>query len=192
MRAIARARKSVKRINGSIAPFAAAATGLVGISEVSQLENPTAVAPAATELAASAAPGGSAGRMVISRDSHENTAIASGIAKIVAPVSIARNTVSVRPPLRPIIEMSDTEATPVISSETTSGITVIRIAFTQSVPIGATASATAIRVGFCEIEIAMPPARPAASAARTRVPSFRSAPYIMRSPPLMSIDAPVI
>jgi hypothetical protein len=88
--------------------------------------------------------------------------------------------------------MSDAEATPVISSDTTSGITVIRIAFTQSVPIGAAAFAAAISVALCENETAMPIARPAARAATTRVPSFREPPYIMRSPPLMSSDAPVM
>src|SRR3954468_13433153 len=56
-RAIASARNSVKRRSGSIAPFAAAATGLVGISDVSQLEKPTADTPSETALAASAAPG---------------------------------------------------------------------------------------------------------------------------------------
>src|SRR5262245_39041859 len=101
---MARASSSVKRINGSIAPLAAAATGLVGTSDVSQLANPTADVPAATELAASAAPGGSAGLTVISRDSPENTAIASGIDSAEAPASIARNTASVRPPMRPIID----------------------------------------------------------------------------------------
>ena len=118
---MARAKKSVKRISGSIAPVAAASTGLVGMSDVSQLENPTADAPSATEFAASIAPGGNSGRTVISRDSHENTAIPSGMASAAAPASIATNTASVRPPMRPIIAISDAEATPVISSETTAG-----------------------------------------------------------------------
>ena len=55
---------------------------------------------------------------------------------------------------------SDAEATPVMSSETTSGITVIRMAFTHSVPIGATASAARMSVALCDA----PMARPAASA----------------------------
>jgi hypothetical protein len=37
--------------------------------------------------------------------------------------------------------MSDAEATAVMTSETTSGMTVMRIALTHSVPIGAMASA---------------------------------------------------
>ena len=132
---MARASSNVKRISGSIAPLAAAATGFVGISDVSQLAKPPAVVPAASDAAASAAPGGSSGRTVTTRESSEKVPMPSGNASTVAPASMAMNTAIVRPPMRPIVDMSDAEATPVISSDTTSGITVIRMAFTQSVPI---------------------------------------------------------
>ena len=58
--------------------------------------------------------------------------------------------------MRPIDRMSDADATPVISSDTTSGMTVIRMAFTQSVPIGATASAARSSVALPEAAMAMP------------------------------------
>src|SRR3954471_21697467 len=57
--ATASANKSVNRISGSIAPLAAAFTGLVGISDVSQFANPTLGAPDVSDCAASVAPGGS-------------------------------------------------------------------------------------------------------------------------------------
>ena len=52
--------------------------------------------------------------------------------------------------------MSDTDATPVISSETTSGITVMRMLLTQSVPIGAIASAVRISEAFCAAAMTTP------------------------------------
>src|SRR3954471_625867 len=70
--AIASANKSVNRISGSIAPLAAAFTGLVGISDVSQLAKPTLGAPAVSDWAASVAPGGSEGRVAIRCGSHAN------------------------------------------------------------------------------------------------------------------------
>src|SRR5262249_20705802 len=75
---------------------------------------------------------------------------------------------------RPIVEMSEADATAEMSSEATSGMTVIRIAFTKSVPIGATVSAVVSRLPLCEAAMAMPHNRPAMSATRTRVPSFTS------------------
>ena len=185
----------MKRISGSIAPFAAAAIGLVGMSEVSQLAKPTADAPAASELRRL----GRAWRQLRpTRDraatASENAAMPAESPRIARRPSTRRTPSSVRPPMRPIAEMSDADATPVMSSETTSGITVIRMALTQSVPIGAT------RVGGAPAARAVrgrdrpvPTTRPATSATRTRVPSFigRTA-YIIRSPPLMSSDAPVM
>src|SRR5205807_8066280 len=73
---IASANKSVKRISGSIAPLAAAFTGLVGISDVSQLAKPTVGAPDVSDCAASVAPGGSEGLTAIRCGSHANSAIA--------------------------------------------------------------------------------------------------------------------
>src|SRR5213075_3397538 len=56
---IASPNRSVKRISGNIAPLAAAFTGLVGISDVTQLQKPTLAVPDVSDCAASAAPGGS-------------------------------------------------------------------------------------------------------------------------------------
>src|SRR6059058_2568643 len=79
---------------------------------------------------------------------------------------------SVRPPMRPIAPTSVADATPVISSETTSGTTVIRMAFTQSVPIGASASAASSNGLLPNAAMSAPMAIAAASATRTRVLSF--------------------
>ena len=81
---------------------------------------------------------------------------------------------------------------PVISSETTSGITVMRMAFTHSVPTSATASTARSSAALPEAAIAAPPASPAPSATRTRVLVFHRRPHIIKSPPLMSSDAPVM
>src|SRR3954463_7092703 len=61
LRAIAMARISVNRMSGTIAPFAAAATGFGGINDVSHALKPGVWPPADTALAAWAAPAGSAG-----------------------------------------------------------------------------------------------------------------------------------
>ena len=55
---IASANKSVKRISGSIVPLAAAFTGLVGISDISQLEKPTLGAPDVRDCAGGVFPAG--------------------------------------------------------------------------------------------------------------------------------------
>ncbi len=59
LRATARAKSSVKRMSGSMASLAAAATGLVGSSEGSQLAKLGGWPPAAIWSAAAAAPAGS-------------------------------------------------------------------------------------------------------------------------------------
>src|SRR5256885_10928970 len=92
---IAIANKSVKRISGSIAPLAAAFTGLVGISDVSQLAKPTIGASDVSDCAASAAPGGSEGLTGIRCRSHAKRAIASGIMISVATASMLMKTASV-------------------------------------------------------------------------------------------------
>ncbi len=58
----------------------------------------------------------------------------SGMTTTAVPTRSSTNTAIVRPPMRPIDRRSAADATPVMSSDTTSGITVIRIALTQSVP----------------------------------------------------------
>ncbi len=95
---------------------------------------------------------------------------------------------------------SAVDAIPVTSRETISGITVIRIAFTHSVPIGAMASAALSAAALPDAEMATPPMTAAPSATTIRVPSFiwrgvvvcGTAGYIIKSPPDMSIDVPVM
>jgi hypothetical protein len=64
------------------------------------------------------------------------------------------------------------DATAVIRSEITSGITVILIALTQSVPIGAMKSAARSSVALPDAAMAIPPAIAAMRATSTRVLSF--------------------
>ena len=74
--------------------------------------------------------------------------------------------------MRPMDFMSPTELTAMTSNETTNGITVIRIAFTQRVPSGVTKSTARTRVGLPEAAMATPAPTAAARAMRTRVFSF--------------------
>src|SRR5260221_5481891 len=66
----------------------------------------------------------------------------------------------------------DVDATPVMTSETTSGITVIRIALTHNEPTGAMASTAPRSVELCVAATISPMARPRPRPTRTRVPSF--------------------
>ena len=90
------------------------------------------------------------------------TATAAGMTMSAVTTSSATKMASVRPPMRPIDARFLVDAIPVISRETTSGITVIRIAFTQSVPIGATRSAACSSAGLPEAAIAAPATRASA------------------------------
>jgi hypothetical protein len=96
--------------------------------------------------------------------------------------------------MRLIDVMSVAEATPVMRSDTTNGITVIRMALTQSVPTGVMRSAARTSDSLPEAAMAIPPTIAAPRAMRTRVPSLMELLpfYIIRSPPLMSNDAPVM
>ena len=96
----------------------------------------------------------------------------SGIITAARPAIIRTKVSRVRVPSRPIDLRSVAPATPVITSDTTRGITVIRMAFTQIVPIGPTQSAAARSEGLPLAAMAAPPARPAPRASRTRVLSF--------------------
>ena len=137
---MANAKRSVKRINGSIAFVAAAAIGLDGSSEVSQLENVWACPPAVISPAASAAPAGSSCAPVCAGRNREIVS-ANGMTTMAVPARRMKKVSKVRPPMRPTDLMSPAELTATISNETINGITVIRIAFTHRVPRGATKSA---------------------------------------------------
>ena len=66
--------------------------------------------------------------------------------------------------MRPIDFTSFADATPVISSDTISGMTVMRIALTQTVPMGETRSAASSNVVFPDAAIAAPTIRATISA----------------------------
>src|SRR5439155_21727915 len=138
------------------------------------------------------APAGSGGRVALSWVSSANSAGANGMTTAAVPTRSTRNTSNVTPPRRPTALTSTVDATPVITSDTTSGITVIRMALTQIVPIGAIESAAATSDAFADAAIAAPSPTALPSATSTRVLSFMVARYIIRSPPLMSNDAPVM
>ena len=72
----------------------------------------------------------------------------------------------------PIDFMSVADATPVTISATTSGITVMRIAFTHSVPMGTRASAAFTSDSFPDAAMRIPPPTAAARATTIRVLSF--------------------
>src|SRR5258706_711476 len=172
LRAMAIANSKVKRISCSIAPLAAAAMGLVGMSDVSHAPTVCAWPGADSWLAASTAPAGRAGRAPLVAGDSWNNSRSSGTATMASVALNATNTSRVSPPSRPTVFTSLADATPVISSETTSGMTVIRIAFTQIVPIGARASA-ADRSGALPLAPMITPATTATpSETRTRVLSF--------------------
>ena len=172
LNAIASASNNVKRINGIISPVAAAAIGLEGRSEVSQPENVCPFPPVAISAAAAAAPAGSS-RPLACCGSIRKSIGASGITTIAVPTRRNRNTNSVRPPMRPIDFTSEAEATPTTRSDTTNGITVMRIALTHSVPIGVMKSAARTNVGIPDAAMATPLAIATARATRTRVLSFK-------------------
>src|SRR5688572_19955239 len=106
------------------------------------------------------------------RGSSANTAGRIGTTTSAVATRSSPNTITARPPRRPIVFESLADATPVISSDTISGMTVIRIALTQSDPIGATASAARSSVAFPDAAMAAPRTRAATSAMRTRLLSF--------------------
>ncbi len=155
-----------------MAPVAAAAIGLDGNSDVSHAESVWACPPAASCPAASAAPAGSGGAATPRGGRRRKSAGPNGMTTAAVPVSKATNTRRVRPPSLPIDFTSLAEATPVMRSETTSGITVMRMALTHSVPTGAMASAACRNEALPDAAIAAPPATATQSATRTRVLSF--------------------
>src|SRR4030095_8755284 len=88
------------------------------------------------------------------------------------PASSKPKTRIARPPMRPTVFPSLADATPVMSSDTISGMIVIRMALTQIVPIGATTSAAFCSVAFPAAASAAPSASARTSAIRTRALSF--------------------
>src|SRR5215217_713312 len=89
-------------------------------------------------------------------------------------ISRIANRPSARAASRPVAAASVTEATPVTSSENTSGTMVMRRAFSHRPPTASTASAPLRRPGSPTAPTAAPATRPAARASRTRTLSDRS------------------
>src|SRR5580692_1457682 len=167
VRVIASASRIVNTTSGSIAPVAAAAMGFCGTSDVSQLAKPFPASAAVIWPAAAAAPSGSGARTEPVAGRSAKRVIAAGMNRSAVTASCTTKMAIVRPPIRPIDARFLVDAIPVISRETTSGITVIRIAFTQSVPTGATRSAARRCARLPEAAIAAPASRASARATRT-------------------------
>src|SRR5688500_9389459 len=124
--------------SGSMSPSAAALTGLTGTSAASHSPNDGRLrAPSAAALADTATLSLIAGvpkpAGIIPNNAGARRAVATA-----ADNSIVAKTTSDRTPIRPRAPALSTEATLTIRRETTSGTTVIRIAFTQSLPTGST------------------------------------------------------
>ena len=102
------------------------------------------------------------------------------------------NVSRVRVPSRPMVLRSVAPATPVITSETTRGITVIRIALTQMVPIGVSQSAAPSSAGLPLAAMARAAGQAGRQGDEHAGAVGHGSPHIMRSPPLMSSDAPVM
>ena len=68
----------------------------------------------------------------------------------------------------------------------------MRIAFTQSVPIGAASRQRASSEALPRAAMAAPPARPRDERDEDAGAVVHGCAYIIRSPPLMSSDAPVM
>jgi len=169
MRVLARANRSAKITSGNMVPSAAARIGLVGTSSTSHWLNVGSVLCVSLATVAAARP--LPPRDAVAAASIGSRAKSGGaISAAKSADALSRTTKVSRPrqPMRPIVPTS-TDATLTMRRETTSGTTVIRMAFTQSVPIGSTNETRANSGGPPKAEIAIPPARPAARATRTRL-----------------------
>ena len=154
------------------APFAAAAIGLVGSRELTHAPTDCTGPAFAISLVTSAAPGGSAGCTPPLDGSAPNAIGASGTAIAATKVRSPKNTSSVRRPTVPRLCMSPAEPSPVMISDTTSGMTVMRMAFTQREPIGARKSTAASSWGFPSALTPMPRSIANTRASRTRDVDF--------------------
>jgi len=137
--AIASATSRTNRTNGIISPRAAAPIGFAGSSEATHDAKDCACPLVVTSPAASAAPAGRVG--LAPSGSSAKTAGATGTMTITIVTRRRRNVISARAPISPSAFTSAIDAVPVMMSDTTSGITVMRMALIQSVPSGATPSA---------------------------------------------------
>ncbi len=163
-RVAASAKSRVKTISGSIAASTAARIGLVGTRPTTK---PPSVGRSGTAAgiddcpwARRAAPA-SAGI-----DRRANSGGPASAANRAAPARSTRNHVIVRAPSRPSDRTSAKLVTLVKSSDTTSGTSTIRIAFTHSAPSGSTRPASASSGANRAADTPIPAPRPTTSAAR--------------------------
>ena len=136
MRASAIANATAKTITGSMASSTAALTGFGGTRPTSQLVNEGS---AGTAPAAELAPRSDAADAASILSSEKS----GGAARKVSSATVERITAysaTARPPSRPTARVSFSSAMVAISSETTSGMIVIRIALTHTVPTGSIAA----------------------------------------------------
>ncbi len=170
--ATARPKASVKTMRGSIAPSAAARTGFAGTRSINHCAKPgirrtlSAVAVAvcdALACSAACAPGSMSKRPRIGG--------ASRAAKIAPANRVTRNSAIARTPTLPSAAGFGVDAIPATRLPTTSGMTVMRIALMNNVPIGSIHLATLDSVAFPLDETRRPSPSPATSAIRTRVVS---------------------
>ena len=165
MRVIANAKHTANTISGSTAPSAAAATGLVGMMPTSHScsgatgGSASRIASAPARNAAAALPG------------TGNAARIAGTSNAVATTAASRNSANssiVRAASRPALAALAAVAMPVTSTENTSGITVMRSAFTHRVPTGCSMATTRASPAWPVAAIVAPAARPTASARMMR------------------------
>ena len=169
-----RARPSTraKTISGSIAPSAAARKGFDGTSATSHSPGDCI----ALALAASDVPAGAAlARRLATADAltlmRATTGGATSAPRMPDAASRMMKSATPRAPMRAMAPPPPDVAMPTIRLDTTSGMTVIRIALTNSVPIGSTTEATRRERSGSTSLSASPMPTPAARAMRTRVVS---------------------
>ena len=145
-------------------PSAAARTGFEGMSPTIQSLNggsSTRVVEVVSLRAANASG---------SNDARDRSGGAKTAAIAALKATKATKITNVRPPILAALP-ADVDARPVTRSETTSGMTVIRIAFTHSVPIGSIQATPTNKASAWFQEMNTPTARPTTRATRIRLVS---------------------
>ena len=167
-RSKARPNASENTISGNIAPSTAARTGFDGTSETNHcpmvgtdLACSPAAAPAPAALARNASTAAGSSVSEPSNGPPANTPNPEAIASTMMKSTIARA------PRRPTARASGAAVTPAMRLDITSGITVIRIAFTNNVPTGCSTDNAVAASALSLPARASPSATPATSAIRT-------------------------
>ena len=167
-RATASASTRVNTTSGSIAPSAAARMGFAGIVSMIRWVSVGSCCTAVT-VDDAAVVADARSRSVTSGVNGIRASSGGAIASAMSPATTSRitNVTSARTPRRPSDREPMPVATPVISTETTSGTTVIRIALTHRLPNGSMIPTSRSANGLEVAATMLPSRKPAASAART-------------------------